>query len=238
MRMLFISISALALAACDGVIEINGDGLANGQTLSELELAEFDSVSLRGPDNVEIVLGDAFDIRVEGDAEATEEVRFEIRGDTLRIGRDRSSGLSLTDEPATIYITMPAINGASVLGSGDMQVARAESQTFEVSIAGSGSLAIGELAAERAEFDIAGSGDISAAGAVANLEIGIAGSGDVEAEGLEVERAEIDIAGSGSVDITASERVEGNLIGSGDVRVRGDAECSSNSIGSGEMRCG
>ena len=236
MRTLFISISALALAACDGVIEINGDGLANGQTLDELELAEFDSVSLRGPDNVEIVLGDAFDIRVEGDAD--EQVRFEIRRDTLRIGRESSSGVSINDDHATIYITMPAINGASVLGSGDMQVARAESDAFELSVAGSGSLSIAELVADRAGFDIAGSGDVTAAGTVRNLEIGIAGSGDVEAEDLEVERAEIDIAGSGNVEITASERVEGNLIGSGDVRVRGDAECSANSIGSGEMRCG
>ncbi|MGP1352628.1 MAG: head GIN domain-containing protein [Parasphingopyxis sp.] len=238
MRTLLISIFALALAACDGVIEINGDGLTNGQTLSELELAEFDSVSLRGPDNVEIVLGDTFDIRVEGDSDVTDRVRFEIRRDTLRIGRESSSGLSINDEPATIYITMPVINGASVLGSGDMQVARAESDAFELSIAGSGSLSIAELVADRAEFDIAGSGDVTAAGTVRNLEIGIAGSGDVEAEDLEVERAEIDIAGSGNVEITASGRVEGNLIGSGDVRVRGDAECSANSIGSGEMRCG
>ncbi|MGP1282457.1 MAG: head GIN domain-containing protein [Parasphingopyxis sp.] len=237
MRAFLVSLSALAVAACGSGINFDGDGLSNGRPLSELELAEFDAVSLRGPDNVEITLGDAFDIRVEGDDEVVERLEFEIRSGTLRIGRESGRGLSIGDDPATVFITMPAINGASVAGSGDMRIARAEADDFAVSIAGSGSLAIAALEADRAEFDIAGSGDIQAAGTVADLEIGIAGSGDIEAADLRVRRADISIAGSGNVELHATERVEGNLLGSGDIRVRGGAECRSNSVGSGDMRC-
>ncbi|QLC25778.1 DUF2807 domain-containing protein [Parasphingopyxis algicola] len=238
MRALLVSLSVLAVAACGSVIEMDGDGLSNGQPLSELELAEFDAVSLRGPDNVEISLGDAFDIRVEGDDEVVGRLEFEIRRGTLRIGRESGRGLTIGDDPATVYITMPAINGASVAGSGDMQIERAESERFEASIAGSGRMEIATLEAAEAEFDIAGSGDMSAAGTVADLDISIAGSGDVEAADLRVERADVSIAGSGNVEIHATEQVDGSLIGSGDVRVHGDAECRSNSIGSGDMRCG
>ncbi|MEM8695626.1 MAG: head GIN domain-containing protein [Pseudomonadota bacterium] len=237
MRALFITLSALAIAGCDGSIELGGDGLANGQPLDALELEAFDSVSLRGPDNVEITLGEAYDIRIEGDPDVVERLEFEIRRDTLRIGRDRGNGIGIGDEAATVFITLPVLNGASISGSGDMRIERAESERFEASIAGSGSMAIAALEAEQAEFDIAGSGDIEAAGTVADLEIGIAGSGDVEAEELRVERAEVDIAGSGNVEIFATGEVNGSLIGSGDIRVRGGAECRSNSIGSGEMRC-
>lgn len=238
MRAFIISLSALALTACGGLVELNGDGLANGQTLTELELEEFDSVSLRGSDNVEIALGDQFDIRIEGDPEIADLIRFEIRGGTLRIGRESHRGLNIRSESATVYVTLPTLNGASVAGSGDMRIARAVSDDFDLSIAGSGSISIAEIEAERADFDIAGSGDLEAAGRVSDLQVGIAGSGDIAAPDLEVQRADIDIAGSGNVEIMATERVEGSLIGSGDVRVHGDAECRSNSIGSGEMRCG
>ena len=236
MRALLVSLAALAAAGCNGVV-IGGDSLSDGQPLSELELEEFDSVSLRGPDHVEVALGDGFDIRVEGDDDVVERVVFEIRNNTLRIGRNDDNGISIGDDSATIFVTVPVLNGASIAGSGDMRVDRAESEDFEVSIAGSGSLALEALEAQRAEFDIAGSGNIAAAGTVADLEIGIAGSGDIEAEELRVERADIDIAGSGNVEIFATETVSGNMIGSGDIRVRGGAQCDSSSIGSGDMRC-
>lgn len=239
MRALLVSLSALALAGCGPLVEMggSGSGLSNGQPLAELTLDEFDSVSLRGPDNVVIALGDAFDIRVEGDDDVVAKVEFEIRNGTLRIGRENGHGFTMNEEAATVHITMPVLNGVSLAGSGDMQIARAVSDDFEASIAGSGSMAIAALEAERAEFDIAGSGDMTVAGTVADLEIGIAGSGDVEAPDLRVQRADVDIAGSGSVEIFATETVSGSLIGSGDVRVSGGADCRSNSIGSGEMRC-
>lgn len=239
MRALLVSVSALAMVACGPLVEIGGrdSGLSNGQPLAELTLEVFDSVSLRGPDNVVIALGDEFDIRVEGEDDAVASIEFEIRRGTLRIGRENKSGFSINEDAATVYITMPAINGASVAGSGDMQIERAESEDFEASIAGSGSMEIAALEAVRAELDIAGSGDMSVAGTVGDLEIGIAGSGDVEAADLRAERADVDIAGSGNVEIFATETVSGSLIGSGDVRVTGGADCRSNSIGSGEMRC-
>ena len=238
MRALIVTLSALAVSACGPLVNFDsGSGLADGQPLSELELSEFDSVSLRGPDNVVIELGEEYNIRTEGDDEVVELLEFEIRRGTLRIGREDHRRLSITSDPATVYITMPALNGASVAGSGDMQIARAATEEFEASIAGSGSIVIAALEADRAEIDIAGSGDITVAGTVADLDIGIAGSGDVEGAELQVLRAEIDIAGSGNVELHATERVRGTLIGSGDVRVTGGAECSSNSIGSGELSC-
>ncbi len=239
MRALLVSLSALALVACGPLVEMSGgdSGLSNGQSLAELDLEEFDSVSLRGPDNVVITLGDEFDIRVEGDDDVVATIEFEIRSGKLRIGRQGNDSLSFNDDPATIYITMPVLNGASIAGSGDMQIERAVSDDFEISVAGSGNMTIAALEAVEAEFDIAGSGGITAAGTVGDLEIDIAGSGDIQAADLQAQRADVDIAGSGNVEIFATETVSGSLIGSGDVRVTGGATCQASSIGSGEMRC-
>lgn len=237
MRALIVSLSILA--ACGPLVDLgdSDSGLSNDQPLSELTLREFDSVSLRGPDNVVIELGEEYNIRTGGGDEVVDRLEFEIRRDTLRIGRESNRGISISGDAATVYITMPALNGATIAGSGDMRIDRAESAEFEASIAGSGSMEIAALEAERAEFDIAGSGDMRVAGTVTDLEIGIAGSGDIEAAALRTERADIDIAGSGNVDLYATGQVRGSLIGSGDVRVTGGAECQSSAIGSGRLRC-
>jgi hypothetical protein len=239
MRALFVTLSALAMTACGPLVENGGgrSGLSNGQALSELELEEFDSVSLRGPDNVVVEHGDAFDIRIEGDDDIVALIEFEIHDGTLQIARKRRSGFSVRSNSATVHITMPAINSASLRGSGDMQIDRAEGEEFEASVAGSGSITIAALETVRAGLDIAGSGNISAAGTVADIDIDIAGSGDVEGADLRVERAEVGIRGSGNVEIFATEEVSGRMVGSGDVRVRGGAQCTARSVGSGSLNC-
>jgi hypothetical protein len=233
-----------AVAACGGA---SGDHRAtqnvtpasDGEAASaEVSLDGFDEVSLRGPDNVEITLGDAFSVRAEGNQDVLERLEFEVRRGTLRIGRDDRRSFNIgRGNVATIFVTMPAINGASVAGSGDMQIDRAEAEEFEVSVAGSGNIEIAALTATSVEFDIAGSGDVNVAGTAQDIAIGIAGSGNVEAGELEGERLRVRIAGSGDVEAYATETANARLVGSGDVRVRGGAECSSRSLGSGQLRC-
>ena len=239
-----IVIAAMAaLAACSGYSSHARDGsgtaVRSGETAQrEFALADFTEVSLRGPDNVEVSIGEAFAIRAEGDAEAIADLEIEVRGNTLRIGRDSDGWFGGNHNGrATIYVTMPVVRGASISGSGDMTVERASSDRFEASIAGSGNLVIAALEAGSAEFDIAGSGDITAAGSSADVEIGIAGSGNVVIGDLRAERIDVSIAGSGDVDAFATDSVDASIVGSGDVRVRGGAQCQSSSMGSGDLRC-
>ena len=79
----------------------------------------------------------------------------------------------------TVYVTAPALEAASIGGSGDMRIDRIQAARFAASIAGSGDLEIGALQAREADFSIAGSGGIRAAGRAEQAEISIAGSGNV-----------------------------------------------------------
>lgn len=239
MRIVFPAAALLLLSACgfgsSGGAESSGE---DGERA--FELADFDTVSLRGPDNAEVTIGDSFSVRAEGDTGLLDDLDIDVRRGTLRIGRDSGGHFNWNggdNGAVTVYVTLPALKEASVAGSGDMTVESAEADRFEGSIAGSGNLSIGRLAATSVEFDIAGSGNISAAGLAERIEINIAGSGNVAAEDLRAARLDVNIAGSGDIDAFATDRAEATLLGSGDVRVRGGASCSSNSLGSGELRC-
>ena len=240
MRALII-LAALPLVACNfdsddnGKPGIAGTGSGNARTY---QVADFANVALRGSDDVDVRVGSAFSVRAEGDAEVLEYLKIEKDGDTLKIGRRNRSGFSWGNRGAKIYVTMPRIAEASVAGSGDISVDRAEGGRFDGNSAGSGSITIGTLAVDEARFSMAGSGGVKAAGTAKSVRVDIAGSGDVDAKGLKANGANISIAGSGSVvlDVTGDAKV--SIMGSGDVDLGANARCSVSKMGSGNVRCG
>ncbi len=228
----------LALGACTSRGEERDAQRATGQR--DFQVGEFQAVSLDGSHDVVVAVGGAASVRAEGDAEAIERLEIRVENGTLRIGtRDERGWFNFRDHGGvTVHVTTPALNGASIRGSGDMRVDRAEAQAFEADIAGSGDLQIAALRAQRANFAIAGSGSIQAAGTVEQASIAIAGSGNVGLERLQTRRASVSVAGSGDVSVRASEAVDGDIMGSGDVVVHGTARCSIQKMGSGDVRCG
>lgn len=235
--------AAVMVAGCNGISADWSDHgerreLSGESGSRSVALADFEEVGLRGPDNVVITAGDEFAVRAEGDEAILEALEFEVRGDELRIEREGNSWFGDgPDGVATIHITMPTIRGASIAGSGNITIDRAEVPEFSVEIAGSGDLEVAALATGRTSIDIAGSGGFKATGISTAIELDIAGSGDVDISQLQAETMEVDIAGSGDVEAYVTGEVDASFIGSGDVRVRGGAQCRSNSIGSGDLIC-
>lgn len=233
-KLLAIGTFGLA-AACSVGAQTSGGG-AQGQR--SFQVGAFQSVSLEGSHDVIVTVGGAPSVRAEGSQEMLDRLDIRVENGALRIGTERGNwnwfGRS---GHVTVYVTAPALQAASIGGSGDMRIDRVESQRFAASIAGSGDLQIGALRAGQASFDIAGSGGIRAAGAAESAEISIAGSGDVALGELQTRRARVSIMGSGDVALQASEMVEGSIMGSGNVSVRGGARCSISKMGSGDINC-
>ena len=239
MRLAIIG-AVLAAGACTSA---NGNGASGGGEARagqrSFEVGAFQSVDLAGSHDVVVTVGGAPSVRAEGDAEALERLDIRVENGSLRIGSRRDGWLSGSRHGrVTVHVSAPALNGASIGGSGDMRIDRVQAEAFEASIAGSGDLEIAALQARRAEFSIAGSGGISAAGSAEDAEVSIAGSGNARLDSLQARRASVSIAGSGNVAIQASEAVDGSIMGSGNVTVRGAARCSVTKMGSGEVRCG
>lgn len=232
-------LAVLVLAACSSRGQEREAARATAQR--SFEVSPFHAVSLEGSHDVVVQVGAAPSVRAEGDAETIERLDVRVEGGTLRIGTLRGTRGWFDfrqSDPVTVYVTAPAIDGATVAGSGDMRIDRIRADAFAAEVAGSGDLDIAALQAQRASFSLAGSGNIQAAGAAESAEVSIAGSGNIGLERLQTRRASITVAGSGDVSVRASEAVDGSLMGSGDVVVHGSARCSISRMGSGDIRCG
>lgn len=204
-------------------------------------LAEFDQggsapteISLAGPDDIVLAVGDSLSIEVEGDPDVIETLRFRRTGDSLGVGRD-SDGSSLRGK-AIIRVTMPAPEGVSIGGSGDIRTETLADKA-DIAIGGSGSVVVDTIASDRLEIAIGGKGSVSGSGTVKRLEIAIGGSGDINFEGVKADDVEISIAGSGDIELASDGKVEASIVGSGDIVVTGNATCNSTAVGSGNLTC-
>lgn len=196
----------------------------------------FTKVELRGPDDVEVKNGAQFAVVAEGDSAVLDQLDVQVVNGTLRVGR-KNSGFSFNnDHGVKIRVTLPRLEAASVSGSGNMTVDKAEG-AFRGAIAGSGNLDIAGLTASDTDLAIAGSGDLNVAGTTNRLNASITGSGDIDAGKLTATGASISVVGSGSMRGVVKGGASVSIAGSGDVDLTGGAKCSVSAMGSGEAHC-
>ena len=238
----FFAAAPLMLAACSfgsasdaDTPGIAGQGTGNVRTYAA---ADFDSIDLRGSDDVDVSVGSGFSVRAEGDPEVLERLRITREGQSLRIDRRKENGFSWGSGSATVLVTMPRIAGAKVAGSGDIAIDRAEGARFDGAIAGSGGLKVAALQVDEARVLIAGSGDVEAQGVAQRLEVSIAGSGNLDAQDLKTKAAKVSVAGSGNVRASLDGEGDVRIAGSGNVDLGKDARCTVRANGSGSARCG
>lgn len=233
-----LALAAAGLAACSVDAQSERSQASGQQGQRNFEVGEFRSVTLFGPHDVNVTVGGAPSVRAEGDSAALDGLDIRVEDGILRIGTQRNWSWRGPGGRVTIHVTVPALEGASVTGSGDLNIDRAEGERFSASVTGSGDLEIGALRVRQADFSIAGSGGIDVDGSAEETEISIAGSGDADLAGFETRRARVRIMGSGDISLRATESVSGSVMGSGDVTVRGGASCSVSRMGSGSVNCG
>jgi len=199
----------------------------------------FDRVSLRGPDNVTVKVGGPFAIHATGDAAAIERLRVGVVDGELRVERDHGTfGWQHMRGDATVTVSLPALQGASVSGSGNMRVDQVRQPKFVGGVAGSGDLDIAAIAAEDVALTVAGSGDLHVAGRASRAALTLSGSGGLVADGLDTGTLVVSAVGSGDVAARARDTAKISIIGSGDVTVKGTARCAISRLGSGDARCG
>ncbi|MGK6322712.1 head GIN domain-containing protein [Sphingomonas sp. DT-51] len=253
-----IAAALLPLAACGNSFTVDTDdkpglpGSGSGNQRS-YQAANFDMVELAGSDDVSVHIGSGFAVTAEGDVDALDTLKITREGSMLRVSRrnGRSRG------HARVLVTMPAITGATLAGSGNLAIDRVDAGAFRARLAGSGNLTVAALHAETADLTVAGSGDaalsgvtgqlgvsiagsgnVTLAGTSGRLDVSVAGSGDVAGERLVAKAADIKVMGAGDVRVTVDGQADVMAMGSGNVDLGARARCSVRKMGSGSVRCG
>jgi hypothetical protein len=206
------------------------------------QVGNFTQVEVAGPFDVTIRTGAAPSVTAHGSQKLIDRLVVEVEGDKLVIHPESRHGWFNwgwgTNGEADIAITVPAISGATLAGSGGIDIDNVKGDSFEGTVAGSGDLNIDSVEVQSLKLAIAGSGDVRAkAGQVGSVAYKIAGSGGIDARNVKAQSAEVSIAGSGSINGQATTAADVKIMGSGDVTLTGGAKCNVTKHGSGDVNC-
>jgi hypothetical protein len=235
------SLARLGLAVCAVALALPQAGSAQaGAVARNYPVGVFDSIGVAGSNLVIVHVGGAPAVSATGPAEILDKMEVVVERGELQIRprrqfRDHFEWNDL--KRATFTVTAPRLNAASLAGSGEMRVDRAEGSKFAASVAGSGNLHIATMRVQQADFSMAGSGNIIAHGSAGRADLSVAGSGNVRTRGVAVRNASVSIAGSGTAEVTAEDTANVSIIGSGTADIAGRARCSVSRIGSGHAHC-
>ena len=214
----FILILTFLLIGCNGCF-IKMDGLGtkiNGSDnviKENRQLRDFHTVHILGSLDAEIAFGDTFSCKVKGADNLVPFVETAIRNNTLIISIEENYS---TKSPLVIYLTMPVLEKAKIIGSGD--------------------ITISDVTKDKVTLIISGSGDILASGNVDLLEAVVSGSGDLSLQNLRANHANITINGSGDAEVWANQSISARVNGSGDIIYSGDpVEVDTQVNGSGKI---
>lgn len=200
----------LALSACAPVFGTQGSGVESTETRT---VERFERIRIAGSGDAIIHVGEPQRVTIRCDDNLMKHVRTRVVDGTLELGMERGSYRFQKDLRFEIWV--PALNGVSIAGSGDLDISGIDAESFDVSIAGSG--------------------DVKGAGRARRVEVDIAGSGAAALFPLVAETASVEIAGSGDVEVSVSNALDAQIFGSGAVRYRGDPTVKRSIAGSGEV---
>ncbi len=221
-----------------GLIMISS--VAGGQSIVKetRDLKGFSRVSFGIAGDLKIKIGTGFSVVLEGTKSDLDEIETEVSGDRLLI-RQESWRFRFRDN-ISMYITMPALTGVGVSGSGKTEIMDdiKDADNLSLSVSGSGRLLTAGIVADELDCDISGSGNIviGSAGSADRGQISISGSGSYSGEELEIDQLGVNVSGSGSCLCKAGDSLKASISGSGNVTYKGDPKIDARVSGSGHVR--
>lgn len=228
--------AAALLGACNSARGEDGGPVVD----RDYQVGNFDRLELAGAYDVTVRTGAAPSVHARGNEKLIEQLVVEVRNGALSV-HPKDRGFRWGSGPrgkVDLMVTVPALRGAELAGSGDIRIDRVAGDRFDGGIAGSGDLSVERVEVGSLKFAIAGSGGARAgSGRAQSVEYDIAGSGDINANGVAADSAKVSIAGSGNVTAQAAKAADVSIMGSGNVEISGGAKCNISKAGSGSVRC-
>jgi predicted ATPase len=194
-------------------------GAGAQKTTATRTLSSFDKIAVSGGfDKVLLQEGSAESITLELSGIDADNIKTEVKGNTLEIGVKKGW---YGDFKATLTVTYRSINAVSNSGSSDVELlSTVKGDAFTYRSSGSGDFK-GAFEVKKLEARISGSADMTLSGNADEQKYAISGSGDINAAALKGKSAEVSISGSGDVDLNVEGSVRANVSGSGDVKNKG-----------------
>jgi hypothetical protein len=226
----------LIVAGCSDLAEETVEGSGNVITEAR-DVKDFDAISVQGFGEVRIEIGPFSPLTIEAEDNVLPHIVSEVDGSTLELRTEEGIGFRDVEVPICT-ITMPALTGISISGSGDVEAAGIAAGSFDISISGSGDVRLTEMDVTSLDVSISGSGDVRVTGKADGVSVSISGSGNFRGRDLVGADGAVSISGGGSVEIQAIETLDVEIRGSGNVVFSGDPVVTESISGSGSVEPG
>lgn len=221
MKAALLGACALGLGATSTLANPTMTPLAQekGKKVTETrKVSGFTRIEQAGSSDVVVKVGGTFKVEIKADNRIIDDIETYVEDGTLVIRREdrRRRSWFRSSYGATVYVTLPSLEGFDSRGSGDAYVEGVKANDFDLSQNGSG--------------------DVELEGSCTTGDISINGSGDLEARDFKCESLDVSTNGSGDMRIYATKNVDVSSHGSGDVDIYGGARLGKlRTRGSGDI---
>lgn len=197
----------LAGSVAAGVLAMRSDrvGAASSRTrgsgvpISESRnLPAFHGVDLAGANTVSVRVGEPQSVVVKADDNLVHRITTRVRSGRLVIG---TTGNYSTTSPTSVIVSVPALDSATLSGSGTVTIEDAAGRQLTVRLPGSGTL--------------------RASGSVDVLDVRLTGTGTAQLHELIARHVTAVVGGVGSIDVHATSRLAATVTGTGSILYAG-----------------
>lgn len=190
---------------------------ASGKQVSETRRPQaFTSVAFSGSNRVHITYGPTFEVQLRGSDNLIPHFKTEVEGEELHLGYE---DFQVSDDDIEVFVTLPAIRGVGMSGSGQVSISGA----FPVQ--------------ESVDFRSSGSGHLVVSDPLqaTSVSVAVSGSGKADVQKVRSKTADVKISGSGDVMVAPQEALKVSISGSGTAYYTGNPVIDSSISGSGKV---
>jgi len=208
---LFVLVFAVVAAGCHHGIrsQIKGSGKRVSQ---KRDVGTFTSISTEGAFTIEVVCQKDLSLEVEGDDNILDFVSAEVSNNVLRLRNKKDYSPS---EPVAFKISVPNLDGITVLGAGRIDIKGMNNDRFEI--------------------DASGAPAISVAGTTKVVDIDTSGAAKIDTHNLHAARAVVDSRGVSKVDLDVTDQLDVKIAGPSQVTYKGDPVVNKQINGPGKV---
>ena len=189
--------------------QIKGSGKRVSQ---KREVSAFTAISTEGAFTIEVTCQKDLSLEVEGDDNILDFVTAEVSNNVLRLRNKKDYSVS---EPVTFKISVPNLEGLTVLGAVKVDIKGINNDKFEI--------------------DSSGAPSISVAGTTKVIDIDTTGAGKIDTHNLHAARAVVDSRGVSKVDLDVSDQLDVKIAGPSQVTYKGDPVVNKSINGPGKV---
>lgn len=184
----------IVITGCDGIgtQTIHGSGAVESM---EVEVADFEGVSVTGTCNVEIEIGDVQSVEFYAQSEILDVLTYQVSNGILEIGFKNGYNVN-TSEEIRAEITIPSVNYAGITGAGDFEFSGAQQDELDIYISGAGNIDGFDMPVNNCTIRISGTGNCEVH-VIDHLDVSISGVGNIWYRGNPT--VDTDVSGVGNI---------------------------------------